>query len=133
MNPINFGEFHMKVITTLFALVPALAWAGPFDGTWVTKTDTVKVTGKPDKYLLADGKFTCGPCVPSYTIKADGTDQKIKGHAYYDTANAKVIDANTVQLKLHAGDKLWAERKFTVSADGKTLISEFVSYEGPKP
>jgi hypothetical protein len=123
----------MKIVFSLVALVPAIACAGPFDGTWVTKKDSVKITGKPDTYLLADGMFTCGPCNPSYKVKADGTDQKIKGHPYYDTVSVKEVDANTVEMKTHTGTKPWSDRKFTVSADGKTMTEEFVSYEGPKP
>jgi hypothetical protein len=95
--------------------------------------DTFKITGKPDKYLLVDGMFTCGPCTPPYTIKADGSEQKVTGHAYYDTVSVKVLDANTVQMTTHAGGRLWAQRKYVVAADGKTMSDEFVSYEGSKP
>jgi len=124
----------MKKIAFLLALVPALGWgAAPFDGTWVTKADTIKVTGKPDGYLVANGSFTCSACYPELKIKADGSDQKVSGHAYYDTASAKVIDAQRVQMSTHANGKPWAERMFTVATDGKTMIEEFVSYEGPKP
>jgi hypothetical protein len=123
----------MKVITALFALVPALAWAGPFDGTWVGRMEDSTVTGKPDAYLVANGEFTCGACYPELKIKADGSDQKVVGHAYYDAASAKVLDAQRVQMSTRAAGKLWAEHTFTVSADGKTMTEEFVSYQGSSP
>jgi hypothetical protein len=123
----------MKIITAFIALVPAIAWAGPFDGTWVTDVKTVTVTGTPDSYLLADGMFTCNLCYPGLKIKADGTDQKVTGHAYYDTASAKVLDAHRVSMTTHDAGKLISERTFTVASDGKTMTEEFVSYEGVKP
>jgi hypothetical protein len=123
----------MKVIIALFGLVPALAWAGPFDGTWVGRLEDSTVTGKPDTYLVANGEFTCGACYPGLKIKADGSDQKVVGHAYYDAASAKVQDAQRVQMSTRAAGKLWEERTFTVSADGKTMTEEFISYQGPNP
>jgi hypothetical protein len=83
----------MRDITALFALVPALAWAGPFDGTWIGRMEDSTVTGKPDTDLVANGEFTCGACYPELKIKADGSDQRVVGHAYYDAASARVQDA----------------------------------------
>jgi hypothetical protein len=123
----------MKHTVLILALLPAFAVAGSFDGTWVTKPETIKITGKPDKFLLADGMFTCGPCTPSYTVKADGSVQKLQGHPYYDGVSVKVVDEHTVEVKAYAGAKLFSERKFLVSADGQKLNEEMVNYDGPKP
>src|SRR5712664_3940988 len=123
----------MKGITALFTLLPALAWAGPFDGTWVGRVEDSTVTGKPDTYLVANGEFTCGACYPELKIKADGSDQKVVGHSYYDAASAKVLDAQRVEMSTRAAGKLWAEHTYTVSADGKTMTEEFVSYQGLSP
>jgi hypothetical protein len=123
----------MKITLALLAFIPALASAGPFDGTWVAKIDTFKTTGKPDTFLVADGMYECGACYPGLKIKADGTDQKVTGHAYYDTASAKVIDARRVQSNTHLAGKLVGERTFTVATDGKTMSEEFISYEGANP
>ena len=109
----------------LSALLPALSWAGPFDGTWTVAQDSMKVVGKPMTYLLKDGVFTCGPCTPPYKVKADGKDHKVSGHAYYDTVSVSVLDANTLEVKTRMDDKPWAERKSVVSADGKTLTEEW--------
>jgi hypothetical protein len=123
----------MKIITALIALAPAIAWAAPFDGTWVTDVKTVTITGTPDSYLVANGMFTCDLCYPGLKIKSDGTDQKVTGHAYYDTASAKVLDAHRVSMTTHAAGKLISERTLTVASDGKTMTEEFVSYVGVKP
>jgi hypothetical protein len=123
----------MKVITALIALIPTLAWAAPFDGTWVGRVEDSTVTGKPDTYLVAKGEFTCGACYPELKIKTDGSDQKVAGHAYYDAASAKVLSPQSVQMSTRAAGKLWAEHTYTVSADGKTMTEEFISYQGPNP
>lgn len=121
----------MKRTAWLLALLPALAWAAaPFDGTWVSDMKTVKITGKPDTYLVQDGMFTCDACVPELKIKADGSDQRVTGHDYYDTASARVVDAHTVEMATHKDGKLVAKRTLTVSADGKTMTEEFVTYDG---
>lgn len=123
----------MKIASVMFALLPAVAWAGSFDGTWVTNGESIKVSGNPDTYLVANGTFSCDACGTGLKLKADGKDHKVKGHPYYDTASATVLDDQRVQTTTHAGTKLWGERTHTVSADGKTMTEEFVSYEGPNP
>jgi hypothetical protein len=124
----------MKILASLVVLLPVVAWAqAPFDGTWVTKEDTIKITGKPDTYLVKDGMFTCDACVPTLKIKADGSDQKVTGHAYFDTAAARVLDAQRVEMTTHAAGKMVGKRTMTVSADGKTMTDEFVDYTGSTP
>jgi len=124
----------VKKLTWLLAFAPALAWAqGPFDGTWVTKMDTMKITGKPDVYLVADGVYTCDACVPGLKIKADGTDQKVSGHAYYDTASARIVNQQSVEVIVHRDGKLVAKRTLTVSADGKTMTEDFTTYDQASP
>jgi hypothetical protein len=122
----------MKKLVWLLALLPTLALAqGPFDGTWVTKMDTVKVIGKPDVYVVADGMYSCEACYPGLKIKADGTDQKVTGHAYYDTASARLVNAQTVEVITHRDGKMVAKRTLSVSADGKTMTEDFINYDGP--
>jgi hypothetical protein len=128
---LNSGSI-MKKIVWLLAFLPALAWAQtPFDGTWVTQMESMTIKGKPDTYVVADGMYTCEACYPGLTIKADGTDQKVKGHAYYDSASARIVDAQTVEVMTQRAGKLVTKRTFTVSADGKTLNENFVNHDGP--
>jgi hypothetical protein len=124
----------MKMLASLFVLLPVAAWAqAPFDGTWVTRPDTIKISGKPEVYLVQDGIFTCDACVPELQIKADGSEQKVTGHAYYDTAAVRVIDAQSIEFITHAAGKLANKQTLTVSADGKTMKDEFVDYTGTSP
>ena len=123
----------MKYLLPCFALVPTLAWSAPFDGTWTVAQDSMKITGKPQTYLLVGGMFTCGPCTPPYDVKADGSDHKVAGHAYYDNVSVSVLDANTIEIKTRMGDKPWGERKLSVSADGKVLTEEWVIHDAATP
>ena len=77
----------MRIVAAALLLVPAAAFASsPFDGTWKGHLDSMQASGKPDVYALADGEYTCSSCDPEIKIKADGTEQPVTGHAYYDAA-----------------------------------------------
>lgn len=96
----------------------------PFDGTWKADLATAELPSKPDVYLLKDGMFHCDSCAPPVNVKADGSDQRVAGHPYFDTESVKVIDERTVlQVDKKAG-KVVDTRRFTVSADGKTAVSD---------
>ena len=79
-------------------LMPALAKAqDAFDGTWKIDMNKAQLPKKPDVFLLQDGMYHCKTCVPSIDIKADGQDQKVTGHPYYDTVSIKVVDDRTIE------------------------------------
>jgi hypothetical protein len=123
----------MRMLVASLLLVPAAALASSaFDGTWKTKVGSVNVTGKPDVMTLADGMYSCPSCAPEFKIKADGTDQKVSGHDYFDTLAVKVVDAKTVERTFKLGGKLLTKDTITVSADGKTLTFKFIDHSGAK-
>lgn len=110
----------------LALLLPAVAAAqNAFDGTWKINLNNAKMPTKPDVYVLQDGMYHCKTCVPPIDIKADGTDQKVTGHPYYDTMSVKVVDDHTTMETQKKGGKVVATSKNTVSADGKTATFEF--------
>jgi hypothetical protein len=110
----------------LALLLPLVAAAqNAFDGTWKLDMKTAQMPTKPDVYLLQDGMYQCKSCVPPIDIKADGTDQKVTGHPYYDTISVKVVDDHTTMETDKKGGKVVATSKNTVSADGKTVTFEF--------
>ncbi len=79
-------------------LIPTLAVAQKvFDGTWKMDMSNVDFSKKPDVFVLQKGMYSCKTCTPPYTIKADGTDQAVKGHPYYDTVAIKVVDDHTIE------------------------------------
>jgi hypothetical protein len=124
----------MRILIAALWLLPAAALASSsLDGTWKGRADTVKVTGKPDAFLVADGMYTCSSCVPEIKIKADGTDQKVTGHEYYDTVAVKIVDAKTVERTNKLAGKVMGTVTATVSADGSMLSGKFTDYSGAKP
>jgi hypothetical protein len=127
----------MRIIRAALAIAtmaPMCAFAaGPVDGTWQVSIKHIQLPSKPYVYLFANGEFTCTSCVPAYTIKADGTDQKVSGHGDYDSEAVTIVDSRNAQLtdKLHG--KVVETEKETVSADGVTRIRESTDLSGKEP
>ena len=123
----------MKIPVTALLLVPAVALAGSsLDGTWKSRLDSFKVSGKPDSFLLADGNYTCSSCSPELKVKADGMDHAVTGHAYYDSATVKVVNPTTIETTLKRAGKVVNKETDTVSADGKSFTGTFTGYDGAK-
>lgn len=110
----------------LALLVPAVAVAqNSLDGTWKIDLKTAQFPAKPDVFVLQDGTYQCKTCIPPIDVKADGEDQKVTGHPYFDTVRIKILDDNTIEETEKKAGKTVAVSKSTVSADGKTLMFEF--------
>jgi hypothetical protein len=121
----------MKIYLALAALAPAAAMAGgPFDGTWKTQSDSVRISGKPEVYELKDGMFKCGSCAPPVSVKADGADQKVAPHGYYDTVAVRVVDAHTVELTNKLAGKATLSGTLSVAPDGSTLTETYTDTSG---
>jgi hypothetical protein len=105
----------------------------PFDGTWMTKLDTAKFPTKPDKYSLSNNMYECLTCVPKVSVKADGTEQKVTGHPYFDTIAVKVVDASSVEIIQKKDGKVMYTDTATVSSDGNTLDDKFTDTTGTQP
>jgi hypothetical protein len=115
-----------KLILFAAFLFPLTMFAqSNFDGTWKVDLQSAQFPKKPDVYLLQNGAWECKSCVPPISVKADGLDHKVTGHPYYDTVSIKVIDSNTIEETNKRDGKTVAVAKLTVSADGKTLRSDF--------
>jgi hypothetical protein len=107
-------------------LTPGLAMAqSAFDGTWKVDLKTAKFPEKPDVYLLQDGMYHCKTCAPPVDVKADGQDQKVSGHPYYDMKSVKILDDRTIEETDKKNGKVVVTSKSWVSADGNTLMFEF--------
>ncbi len=110
----------------LLLLLPGLAMAqSAFDGTWKIDMNKAQFPKKPDEYLLQNGMYQCKSCVPEINIKADGQDQPVTGHPYYDTAAIKVINDHEIEETDKKNGKTVATSKTMVSPDGNTLTFEF--------
>jgi hypothetical protein len=124
--------FH-RVMTVLL-LLPAVSNAqSVFDGTWRPNYGPTQL-GKPVLSVLADGAYDCQGCEPPYKIKADGRDQPVSGHAYFDTVSATIIDQRTVKLTDKKKGHVIAETTIRVSADGaKRTEVQTIYDEAPVP
>jgi len=112
------------LLVSLF--MPGMATAqSAFDGTWKVDMNKVEFSKKPDVYLLQNGIYECKTCVPPIKVKADGQDQTVTGHPYYDTVAVKVISDHEVEETDKKNGKTVATSTTTVSADGNTLTFEF--------
>ncbi len=108
-------------------LIPTLAVAqSVFDGTWKIDMNKVDFSKKPDVFVLIKGMYSCKTCTPPYTVKADGTDQVVKGHPYYDTVAIKVVDDHTIEETDKKAGKVVATSHSSVSADGDTMHFSFI-------
>lgn len=122
----------MKIYFALavLALPPAALAGNPFDGTWKTQPDSVQFSGKPLMYELKDGMYKCGSCAPPYSVKADGADQKVAAHSYYDTVAVRVVNDHTVEITNKLGGKVIQSGTAAVSADGSTLTESYKDMSG---
>lgn len=114
------------MVTLVVLLMPALAMAqSGFDGTWKMDMNKVDFSKKPDVFLLQNGMYECKTCTPPYRIKADGSDQPVTGHPYYNTVAIKVVNDHEIEETDKKDGKVVANSTSTVSADDKTLNFEF--------
>jgi hypothetical protein len=105
----------------------------PFDRTWMTKLDTAKFPTEPDQYSLSNNTHECLTCVPKVSVQADGSDQKVTGHPYYDTIAVHVVNASSVEIIEKKDGKVMYSDTATVSADGNTLNDKFTDTTGTQP
>ena len=112
------------LVIALLVSVPAIA-QNAFDGTWKFNLSDAQFPKKPDVYLLQNGMYQCKTCVPAIDVKADGQDQPVSGHPYYDSVSIKVVDDRTVEEVDKKNGKTVTTSKTVVSKDGKTETFEF--------
>jgi len=114
-----------------FLIAPALCLPIPataqsvFDGTWKIDTSKVDFSKKPNVFVLQNDMYECKTCTPPYNVKADGTDQPVSGHPYYDTVAIKVVNDHEIEETDKKNGKVVLTATSTVSSDGKTLTYEF--------
>lgn len=115
----------MKILFTLLFAPSFLFAQSRFDGTWEMKMETIQLSGPPEEYLLQGGMYHCLTCVPKVDVKANGADQKVTGHPYFDTISVRILDASSVEFLNKKDAKPTFMATETVSPDGKTMVEEF--------
>ena len=117
----------------LLLLLPAAALAdSAFDGTWKTRMESMKVTGKPDQFDVVGGVYTCESCTPQIQVAADGADHAVSGHPYYDTVAVTVVDTRAIRIVDKETGREVYNMTYSVSSDGKTLQATLTDYSGPQ-
>jgi hypothetical protein len=107
-------------------LIPTLAAAqSALDGTWKIDMNKVDFSKKPDVFVLQNGMYSCKTCVPPYEIKADGSDQAVSGHPYFDTVAIKVVNDHAIEETDKKDGKVVGASTSTVSTAGDTLMFTF--------
>ena len=124
----------MKALTLCALLVPLAALAdSPFDGTWLFSEESSSVSGEPVQDLPRQGRLGERMRLRPIRIKADGTDQPVKGHDYFDTMSVKETGPSSADFTTKMGGKVMATNAFTVSPDGKTLTLKWSDMSGTEP
>ena len=121
----------MKALTLCALLVPFAVLAdSPFDGTWVANDESNVLDKKPVVFSLAKGIYENKAMVPVVKVKADGTDQPVKGHAYFDTVAVKSTGQDSIEVTTKKGGKVMGTNVATLSSDGKTLTLKWTDQTG---
>jgi hypothetical protein len=116
----------MKALLALGLLGPSFLLAqSRFDGTWRMNMETIQLSGPAEEYLLKDGVYHCFTCAPRVDVKADGTDQKVSGHPYFDTLSVRIVDVSSIEFHHKKDGKPTFTATETVSADNNTMVEEF--------
>jgi hypothetical protein len=107
-------------------LMPVVAIAqNAFTGTWKSDLNKTIFPAKAEVFLLQDGMYHCKTCVPPIDVKADGNDQKVTGHPYFDAVSIAILDDRTIQESDKKDGRTVATITTTVSPDGNTATFAF--------
>jgi hypothetical protein len=124
-----------KFLMSALLLAPGTVLAASnFDGTWKARPDSIKVSGKPDVFVIAGGSYSCASCDPAIDkLPADGAWHKVSGHSYYDEISVRIVDASTVEVSTRKNGKNNVVDTMHVAADGKSYTGKFTNYNGAQP
>jgi hypothetical protein len=119
-----------RTLAVLALLLCGAAHAGVFDGTWQADMTTARLlaTGPAQVIRLQDGQYACRSCDPPLIVRADGADQPAAGLGKDETISVAVLDERTVIETRKRGGKTVTIRKFSVSEDGGSAVSEVTDY-----
>jgi hypothetical protein len=70
---------------------------------------------------------------PPLKVKADGTDQPVKGYSYFDTVAVRDAGADAVEVTTKKAGKVTGTTRISVSTDGKTTTRKWTDETGSAP
>jgi hypothetical protein len=109
----------------------AVLAASAFDGIWKMNVNHVQLSDKPNVYVIVGDSYTCSSCGPAYTVKADGTDQKVVGHDFDTVAITLTPTSLSIVRKLEG--KTLSTAKAVLSADGNGTETQATYTNGGQP
>lgn len=113
---------NLFAASLLLAAAPAGAQS-PFNGAWKGSLASASVQGKPDRFKIVDGVYSCASCIPAWSAPADGAYHHVAGKDYWDEASITVVDDHTVKYSYRKAGKVIGENLVVASADGMTLTN----------
>lgn len=119
----------LYAVALMSGALPAHA-ASPFDGTWIWDASSTELPSEPDIYVLQKDRFRCQSCPVPYEVATDGVAHKVPGQSKFDALAVTVVSPSVTQLRFSKGADVALETTFTVSADGRELVTstkEFVA------
>jgi hypothetical protein len=123
----------LSIGACMVLLIPGLATAqSAFNGTWSAELSQSKLPTQPEVYLLDGDSFHCNSCSPVIVVKANGTDQKVAGHADFDTLSFKVFNGRESEAVAKKAGTVVATTRFVVAPD-HTVLSYLISQSGSSP
>ncbi len=114
-----------KLVISILLACPTVFAQSAFDGTWHFTAESAQISGNNDKYSLVNGTYRCDSCNPKQEAKADGHDHPLSGSPYADSINIRPISDHAVEIVEKKAGKPTFHEKMTVSADGRTLTTEW--------
>ena len=88
---------------------------------------------KPVVVALAKGVWTNDAYTPPLKVKADGTDQPVKGQTYFDTVAVREAGADAVEVTNKKAGKVTGTSRISVTPDGKTATRKWTDETGSAP
>jgi len=116
------------LLLAVFAFVGVLWAQTPFDGTWKIDVKNIQFPEKPEVWVIQNGTYVCSTCDPKINVKADGSDQPVRGSKAFDTLAVKIVDDKSVEMTRKKSGKVVGSEKSSVSADGKTFSADIIEY-----
>ena len=101
-------------------------------GTWKADVDSAEFENSMNRFLLADGEYTCESCIPPYSIAANGEWQALDRPGY-DGQMIEVVDDLTIKSAARRGEKELGGSTWTVSEDGQSMLVEWTNLDGDEP
>jgi len=109
------------------------AAAEGIEGNWKSDLASTQIEDEPNVYLVKEGQYVCSTCNPPLTATADGKFHPVADRPYYDSLAVTIVNDRTIKFERKKGDRDVGGSTWTLSADGKTLNTDFIDKTAATP